>query len=131
MFAVIRFPETIKASSGFKICMNQNTHKGVPQAVDQAAWWLSEVLMKVTCFACLKSLWDTMKSFGYDLLSLEIDMLAALQAVGWQYLVPVLLYYPIDPVHVVEDLGVEAVACGTADSPRNDAGSHPPTTFPV
>lgn len=62
---------------------------------------------------CLKSLWDIIsKSFGYDLLCLEIDMLMVLQLVG-----SALLYYPIDPVHIAEDLGVEAVAFGTADSP--------------
>lgn len=34
MFAVMRFPDTIKASSGYKICMNLNVHKGILQAAN-------------------------------------------------------------------------------------------------
>lgn len=105
----------------------------VPPRIHQTVWWLSEVLrMKVTWSACLKSLWDIIKSFRYDLLCLEIYMLLLiLQLVGQQHLEPILPYYPFDPVHIVEDLGVEAVTFGTADTPRNNTGSHPATAFCV
>lgn len=89
-------------------------------------------MMKVTWSVCLKNLWDIIKSFRYDSLCLEIYMLAViLQLVGQQHLELILLYYPFDPVQIVDDLGVEAVAFGTADTPRNNTGSHPATTFCV
>lgn len=90
------------------------------------------LMMKVTWSACLKSLWDIIKSVRYDMLCLEMYMLSViLQLVGQQHLEPILPYYPFDPVQVVEDLGVEAIAFGTADTPRNNTGSHPATALCV
>lgn len=34
----MRFPETIKASSGYMICMSQNIHKGMVQPKSMAAF---------------------------------------------------------------------------------------------